>query len=124
MKRSLKKIEQIIKQYFKKEKYFTAEFVYLKSTKTLYHIDIIYRRKDGIPYDVDIKILGYTKLKTENFNYLDLILQMYNCNIKDTTNAYNRFQLITKDTHESIDATLDFIDNKFLGSSPGVKIYE
>lgn len=49
---------------------------------------------------------------------------MYDCSIVDTTDAYNRFPLITKDTHEQIDVTLDFVDNELLSSSPGVKIYE
>lgn len=124
MKYKLKKIEQIIKKYYKKEKYFTASFVYLKSTRTLYHINIVTHKKNGIPYDYNIKIINYTKSKSEKFNYLDLILQMYDCNITDTTNAYNSFQLITKDTHEQINVMLDFIDNEFLGSSPGVMIYE
>ena len=124
MKHKLKKIEQIIKKYFRKERYFSARFVYLKSIKTLYHIDVIFRRKNGILYDIDIKIIDYTKSKSEEFNYLDLILQMYDCSIVDTTDAYNRFPLITKDTHEQIDVTLDFVDNELLSSSPGVKIYE
>lgn len=123
MKRSLKEIEQIIKQYYKKKSFY-CDFVYLKKTKTLYHIDIITYRKNGIPYDYNVKILNYAKSKTGKFDYLDLMLQMYDCNIKDTTNAYNSFNLVTKDTHEQIDVTLDFLDNEFLGSSPGVKIYE
>lgn len=45
MKYKLKKIEQIIKKYYKKEKYFTASFVYLKSTRTLYHINIVTHKK-------------------------------------------------------------------------------
>lgn len=64
------------------------------------------------------------KQKQENLIILDLMLQMYDCDIKDTTNAYNSFNLVTKDTREQIDITLDFLDNEFLSSSPGVIIYE
>ena len=123
MKHSLKEIEQFIKKYYKKQPFY-GSFVYLKRTKTLYHIDIITYRKNGIPYNYNVKILNYTKSKVKEFNYLDLILQMYDCNIEDTTNAYNSFNLITKDTREQIDITLDFLDNEFLSSSPGVIIYE
>ena len=95
MNYSISKVENVIKQYYKKQP-FDARFVYLKQTKTLYYIKVIPRRKNGILFDTDIAILDYTKSKTDNFNLLELILQMYDCNIEDTTDTTKTFELIDK----------------------------
>ena len=68
----------------------------------------------------DIAILDYTKSKTDDFNLLDLILQMYDCNIEDTTNTTKMFDLIDKFVPDiSTNLTITFCNNKFQSISEG-----
>lgn len=116
---SISKVENVIKQYYKKQP-FNARFVYIKQEKTLYHIKVIPRRKNGFLFDIDIAILDYTKSKTDDFNLLDLILQMYDCNIEDTTNTTKMFDLIDKFVPDiSTNLTITFCNNKFQSISEG-----
>lgn len=124
MSYNLSKAEKIIKRYYNKDK-FDARFVYLKSTKTLYYIKVIPRRKNGILFDTDIAILDYTKSKTDDFNLLDLILQMYNCTIEDTTDTTKTFDLIDKFIPDfSTGVTINISNNKLQLISEGFIIYE
>lgn len=119
MNYSISKVENVIKQYYKKQP-FDARFVYLKQTKTLYYIKVIPRRKNGILFDTDIAIIDYTKSKTDNFNLLELILQMYDCNIEDTTDTTKTFELIDKFIPDfSTDLTITFCNNEFQSISEG-----
>ena len=119
MSYSIYKVENIIKQHYKKHP-FDARFVYLKQTKTLYHIKVIPRRKNGILFDTDIAVLDYTKSKTNDFNLLELILQMYDCNIEDTTDTVKIFDLIDKFVPDiSTNLTITFCNNKFQSISEG-----
>ena len=119
MNYSISKVENVIKQYYKKQS-FNARFVYIKQEKTLYHIKVIPRRKNGFLFDIDIAILDYTKSKTDDFNLLNLILQMYDCNIEDTTNTTKTFDLIDKFVPDfSTDLTITFCNNEFQSISEG-----
>jgi hypothetical protein len=116
---SISKVENIIKQYYKKQP-FNARFVYIKQEKTLYHIKVIPRRKNGFLFDIDIAILDYAKSKTDDFNLLDLILQMYDCNIEDTTDTVKIFDLTDKFVPDiSTNLTITFCNNKFQSISEG-----
>lgn len=124
MSYNLSKAEKIIKRYYNKDK-FSARFVYLKSIKTLYRIEVIPRRKNGILFDTDIAILDYTKSKSENMNLLELILQMYNCNIEDTTDTTKTFDLIDKFVPDfSTDVSINMCNNELQSISEGFIIYE
>lgn len=124
MSYNLSKAEKIIKRYYNKDK-FDVRFVYLKSTKTLYHIEIIPRRKNGILFDTDIAILDYTQSKSENMNLLELILQMYNCTIEDTVDTIKTFDLIDKFVPDfSTGVTINMCNNEFQSISEGFIIYE
>ena len=124
MSYNLSKAEKIIKRYYNKDK-FSARFVYLKSIKTLYRIEVIPRRKNGILFDTDIAILDYTKSKSENMNLLELILQMYNCNIEDTTDTTKTFDLIDKFVPDfSTDVSINMCNNELQSVSEGFIIYE
>lgn len=124
MSYNLSKAEKIIKRYYNKDK-FSAKFVYLKSIKTLYRIEVIPRRKNGFLFDTDIAILDYTKSKSENMNLLELILQMYNCNIEDTTDTTKTFDLIDKFVPDfSTDVSINMCNNELQSISEGFIIYE
>ena len=124
MSYNLSKAEKIIKRYYNKDK-FSARFVYLKSMQTLYRIKVIPRRKNGILFDTDIAVLDYTKSKTENINLLELILQMYNCNIEDTTDTTKTFDLIDKFVPDfSTDVSINMCNNELQSISEGFIIYE
>lgn len=116
---SISKVENIIKQHYKNQP-FNARFVYLKQTKTLYYIKVIPRRKNGFLFDTDIAILDYTQSKSENMNLLELILQMYDCTIEDTTDTTKTFYLIDKFVPDfSTDLTITFCNNEFQSISEG-----
>ena len=124
MSYNLSKAEKIIKRYYNKDK-FSARFVYLKSMQTLYRIKIIPRRKNGILFDTDIAVLDYTKSKTKNINLLELILQMYNCDIIDTTDTIKTFSLIDKFVPDfSTDVSINMRNNELRSISEGFIIYE
>ena len=71
-------------------------------------------------FDIDIAILDYAKSKTDDFNLLDLILQMYDCNIEDTTDTVKIFDLTDKFVPDiSTNLTITFCNNKFQSISEG-----
>lgn len=124
MSYNLSKAEKIIKRYYNKDK-FSARFVYLKSMQTLYRIKVIPRRKNGILFDTDIAVLDYTKSKTENINLLELILQMYNYDIIDTTDTIKTFSLIDKFVPDfSTGIYINVCNNELQSISEGFIIYE